>query len=62
MKGGDMAEKKSETTQDIVDARIVQIPSNYTEVIELEDGRRIDSLELQIEIYNKLCKVEKKLG
>lgn len=50
-----MTEKKEE----IMLAHIENVTTQTMPVIYLEDGRQINELELIVEIYNKILKLEK---
>lgn len=44
-------------------AEIVDVPTQHTPMIRLEDGETIvDSLDLQVLIYNKLLKIERSVA
>lgn len=43
-------------------AKIVEISTQTTPMIELDDGTVLDPLELQVLIYTKLCKIEKSVA
>ena len=44
------------------EAKIVEVPTQYSPAIQLEDGNVVDSLELQVLIYNKLLNIEKSVA
>lgn len=56
------AEKTEEKKQEKKEAKIVEIPTQTSPAIQLEDGRIVDMLELQVLIYNKLLKIEKSVA
>ena len=44
------------------EAKIVEVPTQTAPAIQLEDGNIVDSLSLQVLIYNKLLKIEKSIN
>lgn len=44
------------------EAKIVEVPASFGTAIQLEDGKIVDALELQVLIYNKLLKIEKSVA
>jgi len=53
-------EKKAETK--LVEAKVIQIPVQLGEAIELSDGRQTDLTGLIVEIYNEFQKLKKTLA
>ena len=41
------------------EAKIKEMPSQFVDMVELEDGTIVSSLELLVRVYNKLLKIEK---
>ena len=50
------------TEEQKVEAKLVEVPSQYVPAFQLEDGSIIDERELLIRIYNKISKIEKSVA
>ena len=57
-----MEEKQKAEKTDSKEAKLVEVPSAYGIAIELEDGRKVDEVELLVIVYNKLLKIEKSVA
>jgi len=53
-----MTEEKKETNQ----AKVIDVPTQMGQVIELEDGSQVGILETIVLIYNKVSKLERLMG
>ena len=54
--------KEEETSKKEVavkEAKLVEVPTQFGEAIQLEDGSLVTSNEFLVRIYNKLIKIEK---
>lgn len=49
-------EGKRQTTPE---AKLVDVPTQLTKMIELENGDIVNELDLLLIMYNKICKIEK---
>lgn len=52
-------EKPKAEKKEVKEATLVEVTTQTAPAIQLEDGTIVDELELQLRIYNKLCKVER---
>ena len=59
-----MAEKEIKEVKkvEVKEAKVVEVTTQTAPAIQLEDGSLVDSLTLQVLIYNKLSKIEKSLA
>ncbi len=44
------------------EAKLVEVPTQFGLSVELEDGTKVDDLQLLVKIYNKLLKIEKSVA
>ena len=57
-------EKVTEKAESVktVEAQIVEVATQYGQAIQLPDGRKVDDVQLMVEIYNKLSRIEKSVA
>lgn len=56
---GKMAEVIKEEIEKKPEAQIVEVPSQYSQAIQLEDGTLINEFQLLIRIYNDVQKIKR---
>lgn len=54
--------KPEKPAKAVKEAKIVEITTQTSPAIELEDGRVVDMIDLLVLIYNKLLKIEKSVA
>jgi hypothetical protein len=55
-------EEPIEVKKEVKEAKIVEVPSEYGIAVELEDGRIVTPLELQVLTYNEIKKIKKSVA
>lgn len=57
-----MNEEKKKKPEKETEAKIVEIPTQYGVAIELPDGKKLNELQLLMEIYNDIQRIKKSVA
>lgn len=55
-------EKPKSKVKEPKEAKLVEVTTQTQPAVQLEDEQIVDPLELQVLIYNKLCKIERSVA